>query len=81
MASVLDRIPAPSRQYERQAAAEPSAAERLAVRARKAPPPGGQRPGVVPRRLEDYGDGEAGPAQLPARLFAVMQAPAALQRP
>lgn len=81
MASILDRIPAPSRQYERQAAAEPGAAERLAVRALKEPPAYGKRTGFVPRRIEDYGDGEAGPAQLPARPFAVMQAPAALQRP
>lgn len=59
MASILGSLPAPSRQYERPAA-EPSAgaATSLAMRGLKEPPAYGSRKGFVPRRLEDYGDGE-----------------------
>lgn len=59
MASILDRLPAPNKQYERPAADQAPAAANLAVRGLREPPPYGKRKGFVPRRLEDFGDGEA----------------------
>ncbi len=78
MASILERIPAPQRPVERAAAPESSAAK-LAVRALKEPPAYGKRTGFVPRRIEDYGDGEGRPPQLCGCPFAAMRALAALQ--
>lgn len=80
MASILDRIPAPQRQYERPAA-EPSPAAKLASRALKEPPAYGKRTGFVPRRVEDYGDGEGRALQPGGAPFAVMRRPASLQQP
>lgn len=55
MSTVLDRLPAPQRQYERPTVEQAPAA--LATRGLKEPPAYGRRQGFVPRRLEDFGDG------------------------
>jgi SNW domain-containing protein 1 len=56
MASILNALPAPAREYSKPAP-EPQPHGALAMRGVKEPPPYGRRAGFVPRRLEDFGEG------------------------
>jgi SNW domain-containing protein 1 len=56
--ALLSSIPAPSKEYTRPEAPPTTSAALVASRVTREPPPYGKRQGFVPRRLEDYGDGE-----------------------
>ena len=59
MASMLDTLPQPSRNYERPEAAKPAVSATSA--AVYAPPPYGRRKNFKPTHVEDFGDGGAFP--------------------
>lgn len=55
--ALLSSIPAPAREYSRPEPPPPTGGAAGSLVTRE-PPPYGRRAGFVPRRLEDYGDGE-----------------------